>query len=744
MDNALKTAKANFGTLPVFLTAISTILGAVMFLRFGFAVGSVGFTGTLLIILIGHMVTIPTAMALAEIATNQKVEGGGEYFIISRSFGINIGASIGIALYLSQAISVAFYIIAFAEAFEAIKPWVATEFGYVLYDNRLFSIPALLLLIWLMVTKGADLGMKALYVVVVILAISLVLFFFGSTHYNEVFDASQLFKSVNSDNGFFFVFAIIFPAFTGITAGVGLSGDLRDPKKSIPLGTLAATIIGMVIYVFIAYKLASSANAEDLVGDQLIMSKIALWGPIIPIGLAAATVSSALGSFMVAPRTLQAIGLDNVFPNKFINSWVSKGTPEKNEPRNATILTSAIALIFVLMGDVNAVAEVISMFFMVTYGSLCLISFMQHFAADPSYRPSFKSKWYLSLLGAIMCVYLMFKINTTYAIASLLLMVLIYFYISLKSDNKKGMASIFQGVIHQFSRKLHVFLQKSDKDEDNDDWRPAVLCLSQNSFQRYGALEMMKWISHSYGFGTYIHFEKAYFSKESKLAAAEKLQKLIKLTSASNSNVFLETLISPSNTAAIIQAIQQPGISGQANNMMLFEYKKGEKEWLSDIIDNYSVLKTAQYDLCILASSDKGFGYKKDIHIWIRKEDYENANLMILLSYIILGHKDWRSGEIKIFATFPEESLKQEEENLIQLTSSGRLPISANNIRVLPIEHGLDRKVLINEYSSGADLTLIGFHESLIKSSNDTELFDGYDRVGNILFVNTLTSKFIK
>ncbi|MBT8316652.1 MAG: amino acid permease, partial [Lutibacter sp.] len=498
MSKTLISSKANFGTLPVFLTAISTILGAVMFLRFGFAVGSVGFLGALFIIIIGHMVTIPTAMALAEIATNQKVEGGGEYFIISRSFGLNIGAAIGITLYLSQAVSVAFYVIAFAESFEAIKPWVASEFGYDLYDNRLFSIPALLLLIWLMVTKGADLGMKALYVVVTILAISLILFFLGNTQFSEVFDSSQLFNNVSSDKGFFYVFAIIFPAFTGITAGVGLSGDLKDPKTSIPLGTLAATIIGMVIYVFLALKLTSSASTADLVNDQLIMSKIALWGPIIPIGLAAATISSALGSFMVAPRTLQAIGSDHVFPNKFINKFVAKGTEENNEPRNATILTSAIALIFVLMGDVNAVAEIISMFFMVTYGSLCLISFMQHFAADPSYRPSFKSKWYLSLLGAVMSIYLMFKINTPYALAAIALMLILYSYITLKSENKKGMATIFQGVIHQFSRTLQVFLQKTDKDNNEENWRPSVLCLSKDSFERYGALELMKWISHRY------------------------------------------------------------------------------------------------------------------------------------------------------------------------------------------------------------------------------------------------------
>ena len=744
MNKTLISSKANFGTLPVFLTAISTILGAVMFLRFGFAVGSVGFIGALFIILIGHMVTIPTAMALAEIATNQKVEGGGEYFIISRSFGLNIGAAIGITLFLSQAISVAFYVIAFAEAFEAIKPWVASEFGYELYDNRLFSIPALLLLIWLMVTKGADLGMKALYVVVTILAISLILFFSGSTPFGEVFDGSLLFKNVASEKGFFFVFAIIFPAFTGITAGVGLSGDLREPKKSIPLGTLAATFVGMILYVFIALKLTSSASPDDLINDQLIMSKIALWGPIIPIGLAAATISSALGSFMVAPRTLQAIGGDNVFPNKFLNIWVAKGTAKNNEPRNATILTSGIALVFVLMGDVNAVAEIISMFFMVTYGSLCLISFMQHFAADPSYRPSFKSKWYLSLLGAVMSIYLMFKINTPYALSAIALMVILYFYITIKSDNKKGMATIFQGVIYQISRTIQVFLQKTEKEKTVEAWRPAVLCLSKDSFERFGAMEMMKWISYRYGFGTYIHFEKDYFSKETKKDAQLKLEKLIKSAATNNNNVFIETLISPSNTAAIIQAIQQPGISGQPNNMMLFEYKKGETDWLKTIIDNFSVLKSAQYDLCILASSDKGFGYKKDIHIWIRKVDYENANLMILLSYIILGHPDWKKGQIKIFATFAKENIAQEEQNLIELTSSGRLPISANNIRVLPIDENKSRLDLINENSADADLTLIGFHEGMLKTENNIELFEGYDKIGNILFVNTLTSKSIK
>lgn len=187
--STLTNNKANFGTGPVFFTAISTILGAVMFLRFGFAVGNVGFIGTLGIIALGHVVTIATAMAIAEIATNQKVEGGGEYFIISRSFGINVGAAIGVALYFSQAISVAFYVIAFAEAF---KPLIAylneTYHLYILPDSRVISLPAMLLLAVLMLTKGADIGMKALYVVIAILGASIVLFFAGSDRICSKYD----------------------------------------------------------------------------------------------------------------------------------------------------------------------------------------------------------------------------------------------------------------------------------------------------------------------------------------------------------------------------------------------------------------------------------------------------------------------------------------------------------------------------------------------------------------------------
>ncbi|PLX12122.1 MAG: amino acid permease, partial [Marinilabiliales bacterium] len=221
--------KANgFGTAPVFFTAISTILGAILFLRFGFAVGTLGFAGVLLIVLMGHLVTIPTSFAISEIATNQRVEGGGEYFIISRSFGLNIGGTIGIALFLSQAISVAFYVIAFTEAFEPFFNWFYGRYGFEL-PRQAISLPAMGILAVLILRKGANMGVKALYVVVAILFISLVLFFIGKTEYSQTAAAGITDSPLRNMDNFFLVFAIIFPAFTGMTAGVGLSGDLKNP-----------------------------------------------------------------------------------------------------------------------------------------------------------------------------------------------------------------------------------------------------------------------------------------------------------------------------------------------------------------------------------------------------------------------------------------------------------------------------------------------------------------------------------
>jgi len=793
-----------FGTAPVFFTAISTILGAVMFLRFGFAVGQVGFVGTLFIILIGHAVTIPTAMAIAEIATNQKVEGGGEYYIISRSFGLVIGSSIGIALYFSQAISVAFYIIAFSEAFGALFEFLREQYhlhptvAWLLERKQTVSIPALFALTAIVLTKGADLGVKTLYAVVATLFVALVAFFAGQTEYGRT-HGLQPFHSVQSEQqappvlvqptidsatlpfefdtagttvspnpnqpilepappesaqenagspvealGFFTVFAIIFPAFTGMTAGVGLSGDLKNPSRSIPLGTLAGTLCGMVVYLFIAYKLAVSASPEHLADtSRLVMADIAWQGWwLIPVGLAAATISSAIGSILVAPRTLQAIARDQLLPSSAANYWLSRGQGKSDEPFNATVVTVVFAFLFVMLGGLDAVAVVISMFFMVTYGSLCLISFLQHFAADPSYRPTFRSRWYLSLFGAVACFGLMFFMNAAYAFFALLFMVGIYMFVSYFNPDKKNLAVIFQGVIFQISRQLQVFLQKADKDQTGG-WRPSVVCISAHSFDRLAAFDMLRWLSQRYGFGTYIHKINGYLSRSTHQEALASKERLIKMAEASDSNIYIDTLISPSYTSAVAQVIQLPGISGTENNLLLVEFSKSKPDNLGDIVDNFKLIKSVEFDLVILGSTERGFGLKQSIDIWITSNDYENANLMILLGYITLGHREWSHGHIKIFAIYPEDTIDQERERLFSLIEAGQLPISPNNIEVIPRKEDISSVAIINEKSRDADLTIIGFRDGPVKHQG-AELFKGFEQLGNTLFVNAASQIRIK
>ena len=730
MEDNLK----KFGTSPVFFTAISTILGAVLFLRFGFAVGTLGFFGVVMLIVLGHMVTIPTALAISEIATNKRVEGGGEYFIISRSFGLNIGATIGIALYLSQSISVAFYVIAFTETFEFLFVWIRDNYG-ILLPRQVISVPVMLLLSALILKKGANLGVKALYFVVALLGLSIILFFLGGSGHGTSTDFNLLNAEFRNGNQFFFVFAIIFPAFTGMSAGVGLSGDLKNPSKSIPIGTVSATFIGMVLYFFIAYKLAASASMEDLLGNQLIMAKIALWGVIfVPLGLAASTISSALGSVMVAPRTLQALASDKSFPIMRANSWLSRMRQTDDEPFNASFVTCAIAIVFVTLGDVDVVAQIISMFFMITYGSLCLISFLNHFGSSPSYRPSFKSKWYISLVGFLTAVWVMFKINPTYSILALGFMTVLYLYVSSYHKDRKGLSSIFANSIFQINRNMQLYLQNNKITKTSGDWRPSAICISTDSFDRDNAFKLVDWISYKYGFGTYLHRINGYFSKATEEESQELRNKLIHRYGG-HSHVYIDTLISPSYTSAISQAIQLPGISGMENNMVILEFDKEKPTGLVDIVDNYKLVNSGGFDFCVMASSRRPIQHKNGIHVWIKSLDEENANLMIILSFIIMGHPDWKKADIKIFMMCKQDDYETVKQQMNDLLEKGRLPITAQNIKILVHDKETSYKNIINENSSEAGLTIIGFRGEGLKHSGNT-LFEGFDKLGNTLFVN--------
>lgn len=357
------------------------------------------------------------------------------------------------------------------------------------------------------------------------------------------------------------------------------------------------------------------------------------------------------------PRTLQALALDKSVPMRSANKWLSKTRKKDNEPVNASIVTCLIALVFVSFGSVNMVAQIISMFFLVTYGSLCLISFLHHFGSSPAYRPTFKSKWYISLLGFAASVWVMFQISILYTLIAYIFITLLYVYMERYHSERKGFSALFANTLFQVNRTLQIYLQnKRTRAHSNDakvseDWRPSAICISRNTFKRDSALKLLNWISFKYGFGTYLHLIDGYYSHKTNEQANEEMRRLLNNLDTSN-QVYVDTIISPSTTSAIAQSIQIPGIAGMENNMVIFEFLKSDNEDdLHDIISNFRMVNAGGFDVCILGTSRKPVIYKNGIHIWVRSFDTENTNLMILLGFIILGHPDWKK-RISRFSVF--------------------------------------------------------------------------------------------
>jgi amino acid transporter len=722
-----------FGTAAVFWTTLSTILGAILCLRMGYAVGNLGLIGCVAVIVLGHLVTLPAAFAVAEIATNQKVAGGGVYYVLSRSFGMTIGGSIGIALYFSQAISLAFYVIAFAEAFRPQLVQAALRWPIIPDDPRIVTVPALGLL-WLVLRLfGARIGLSTLYVVAGTLLVSLVLFFAGG---DGAFlpDFDQAVGRIDAPDPFFLVFAICFPAFTGLTAGVGLSGDLRDPKRAIPLGTMAAVISGLVIYLLVVVKLSAAADPVALATDPLVMAHIAIWPPIIPIGLACATLSSALGSALVAPRTLQAIAADGVLPDSGFARWLREVRTRDNEPLNAVSLTTLIGLAFVAAGDIDSVAQIITMFFLVTYGAICSVSLLERFAGDPTYRPAFRSRWYVSLFGALAALFFMFQISTLYAILSLAALLALYALVRSTQRGHQEPAELLRGTLFQLSRWIHLRAQRSIRGGREGAWRPSAVCLSDATFRRRGAIDFLRWISHRHGFATYIHFVPGFLSRQTHEEARTSLQRARALVDVSDSNVIVDTMVSPSYTSAFTQLIQLPSSSGMENNLVVFEYEKANLEELTPAVEHLQLAAATGFDTVILGLSPRGFGARSAIHLWLPAGDYGSANLMILLAYVLANHPEWSRAELKMFDVVGADERDSREEELRELVRAGRLAISQRNVEVIVPENGIERRQLINEYSRDADLTLVGMQREAVRRIG-SDVFDGYDEIGNVAFV---------
>ena len=324
LESGSQEPERTLGTFAgVFTPSILTIIGIILYLRLGYVVGSAGLARALIIMAVANIISVLTSVSLAAIATNMYTKVGGYYYLISRTLGAEFGGSIGVVLYLAQSISIGFYCVGFGEALAGILPpssGVSPQFVAALL------VAFLCIFAWL----GANWATRLQYVVMAIIAASLISFYVGGlTHFDGgIFTRNWSFPS--EGGSFWILFAIFFPAVTGFSQGVSMSGDLKDPAKSLPLGTFLAVGISIFIYFSVAIIFAGVVPAEELSRNYQAMNNAASVGWLISAGVLAATLSSAMASFLGAPRILQSMAQDRIFP--FIVPF-AQGAGSTNNPR---------------------------------------------------------------------------------------------------------------------------------------------------------------------------------------------------------------------------------------------------------------------------------------------------------------------------------------------------------------------------------------------------------------------------
>lgn len=625
-----------------------------MYLRFGWVVGNVGLIGTLIIVTLATSITFLTSLSIASIATNAPVKAGGAYFMISRSLGIEMGGAVGIPLFLAQAFSVALYIMGFSESMVAIFPSLNIKVVGVVTT-------ILLSLLSMFSTKAA---IRAQFVILAIIAFSLVSFFFGSPIEDSYIELWGV-PAAQSEN-FWTVFAVFFPAVTGIMAGVNMSGDLKDPAKSIPKGTFLAVGVGYVIYMVVPFFFAFRADAITLVSDNMIMQKIAFWGFAILLGIWGATLSSAVGSLLGAPRVLQALTIDKVLPSKL--SFLAKSSGKEQIPRAATIFTSIIALILVLVGDLNMIAPILTMFFLTTYGTLNLTSGIETLLESPSFRPKFRVHWVFSLLGTVGCFAVMFLINAIATIVAIIFISGIYVWLR-RRRLKTTFGDVSRGMLLQIAR--YALLRLDAKVADAKSWRPNILVFSGMPTKRWHLIDFAYGIVQEKGLITVATILPEKGVTQERVVNYE--HNILTYLKDKNIKTLVRVTRAEDPFLGSKQLVNSYGLGSVVPNTILLgdTEENSHHESYCDMISHFYQLKRN----VIILQNDFKLDYvgHKQIDLWWGGLK-GNGGLMMIIAHLIKTSPRWREINVCVKMVLPnEESAKGARENLRKIIDEMRI-----------------------------------------------------------------------
>lgn len=643
----------------VFTPSILTILGLVLFLRTGYVVGGAGLSGALLIILAANVISVLTSISLSAIATNLRVRGGGDYYLISRTLGVEFGGALGIVLFLAQSVSVAFYAIGFAEITSVIMgaedPFTRRMIGWAAVV--LLCIPA-----WF----GSDWATRFQYGVGLVLFITIAAFLVGGL---LQWDGALLKTNLSpvADLGFWPLFAIFFPAVTGFTQGVSMSGDLKDPGHSLPLGTFLAVAVSLVVYICAALVFAAAVPGDELLNNPQVIRRLVPYAWIADVGIIAATLSSALACFMGAPRILQALAADRIFG---VLTPFEKGHGDSNNPRRGVLLTMVIALITIGLGSLNLVAGVVTMFFLISYGLLNYATYAEARGNSPYFRPRFRyfNAW-LSLAGAILCLGAMLAINPLVGACAAAGMFMVYRYLGLRSDQPERFSASDRS--HRLQRVRSELHALSSRESHPRDWRPVVLAFSDDPERRQRLLDFAWWVEGRAGFTTLVKLvEGRGFRALSE--AREMEQALRREIHEQKLDAFVRVVVAPDTQAALPILLQSYGMGRIGANTVLLNWfdhpQWADKRARLSYGGNLQTALAHRCNVIVLSARANDFtrieqlpADQRYIDVWYR--DDPTGELMLMLGYLMTRNDPWKDAPLRLLveaAGRPEDELLDE------------------------------------------------------------------------------------
>jgi amino acid transporter len=712
-----------FGTFTgVFTPTLLTIFGVIMYVRVGWSVGNAGLMGTWLVMLLAIAITTATGLSLSSISTNTRVGPGGPYAIMARSLGFDVGGAIGVPLYLTRPLGVAMYIIGFREGWN----WVFPDHNPIVIDVVVFLVLAAVSFI------SANLAFRIQFLIMAIIAGSLISMFASPVGFkppDEIpwWGTYPGFPETGFQGGdFWMVFAVFFPATTGILAGANMSGDLKNPRRAIPQGTLWAIVISSIGYFAVAYWVAGAGTTEELLNNYNIAIDRSLFPPIVLAGLLGATASSALAGLVGGPRILMAMGQNNIIPF----SKQMAAASEDGNPRYAIVVTAVLTAMCIGVRDLNTIAPLVTMFFLITYAMLNVVVLVEGRLGLISFRPTLRIPLLVPLFGLAGCLFSMFIVNPTFGLVSIGLVFGCFIYMRSRERDQHMSEDVRSSVFVSVAQWAASRVTEADHGNTRA-WKPNLLVPVDEPEQVRGEFELLLDFTRPDGSVTLLGLPQDKDPKDMQ----ERLVSLSEAFRQQRVQSSAAIVRNRSGREAIISALETLQAAFFRPNLLVLQIPDEFDHDADDVLSLLDDAARINVGMVLMGMHPlAGLGRRKRINLWIRPapgswdapEAFSsgNLNLNLLTGYRLM--RRWKA-DLTIYTVVNNaEDIPKAEAFHEEVCDLARFPSSVKR----EIIHG-DFLDIVADSEHEADINIVGWPQNhdakllwqIIRRSRSTCLF---------------------